>query len=155
MEPMVYSDLELNRKVSKVNQLERALRGEISAVEAYGRAISLFDKDRIAKDKLEQIRFEHEEAVRFWQKHILNEGASVEDSSGAWGTVVDGFISSAKLFGENSTASALMTGEEHGLKEYEDIINDVNIDSDVRFFVKEVLIPRQKRHLNILKTIKH
>ncbi len=156
MEQMTYGDkLQFDGKAGKVEHLERILRGEISAAESYENAIKLFMKDRIAADKLEQIRYEHEEAVRFWQKHIQNEGVEAERSSGAWGTVVEGFVATAKLLGEDLTTSALLTGEEHGLKEYKDILEDDNIDRDTKSFVSEVLIPRQKRHINILKTIKH
>lgn len=155
MEPMTYDQIQFREKVTKVEHLGRLLRGEISAVESYDKAIELFKKDRISADKLEQIRYEHEEAVRFWQKHISNEGIAADDSSGAWGAMVEGFVATAKLFGEELTASALVTGEEHGLKEYKDILEDQTIDLDTKSFVTQVLIPRQKRHINVLKTIKH
>ncbi|MCB0347582.1 MAG: DUF2383 domain-containing protein [Bdellovibrionales bacterium] len=156
MEQMTYGErLQFNGKVGKVEHLQKVLRGEVSATESYDRAKKMFSKNRIAADKLEQIRYEHEEAVRFWQKHILDEGVDIDTSSGAWGAVVEGFVATAKLFGEDLTTSALLTGEEYGLKEYKDILEDENIDRDTKSFVSEVLIPRQKRHINILKTIKH
>src|SRR6186713_149848 len=113
MEPITYDQLQFRERVGKVEHLGRILRGEISAVESYDRAIDMFKKDRIAADKLEQIRYEHEEAVRFWHKHISDEGVAAEDTSGAWGTMVEGFVATAKLFGEDVTTSALVTGEEH------------------------------------------
>jgi hypothetical protein len=155
MEPVTFNETQFREKVTKIEHLGRLLRGEISAVESYDKTIEIFRKNRITADKLEQIRYEHEEAVRFWKKHIGNEGTTADESSGVWGTMVEGFVATAKLFGEDLTASALLTGEEHGLKEYKDILEDQTIDRDTKTFVTEVLIPRQKRHINILNTIKH
>ena len=54
----------------------------------------------------------------------------------------------AKLFGDTSALKALKEGEEHGLKDYREALEDV--DGSTRRLIAEVLIPAQQRHITTL-----
>jgi len=52
------------------------------------------------------------------------------------------------LFGDNSALKSLKEGEEHGLKDYQAGVDD--IDPTSAQLVQNQLIPAQQRHINLL-----
>lgn len=52
------------------------------------------------------------------------------------------------LFGDASSLKALKEGEEHGLKDYQEALNDV--DTTTAQLIQNQLIPAQQRHINLL-----
>jgi hypothetical protein len=52
------------------------------------------------------------------------------------------------LFGDTASLKALKEGEEHGLKDYNEAVNDV--DATSAQFIRNQLIPAQQRHINLL-----
>ena len=60
---------------------------------------------------------------------IRNLGGEASDSSGAWGTWAQIVQGTMNLFGDKSALKALKEGEEHGLKDYEEGIDDVDASS--------------------------
>jgi uncharacterized protein (TIGR02284 family) len=129
-----------------VDQLNSLLRGEISAVETYQQAIEKVG-DEHASDAaaLRAIAQEHGEDARALREAIEQLGGEADDSSGAWGAWAKTVQGVAKLFGDASALKALKEGEEHGLKDYEEAIDDV--DSVSRALIVSRLIPNQKRHI--------
>jgi len=129
-----------------VDQLNSLLRGEISAVETYQQAIEKVG-DEHASDAaaLRAIAHEHGEDARALRKAIEQLGGEADDSSGAWGAWAKTVQGVAKLFGDASALKALKEGEEHGLKDYEEAVDDV--DDASRTLIVSRLIPNQKRHI--------
>jgi hypothetical protein len=54
------------------------------------------------------------------------------------------------LFGDASALKSLKEGEEHGLKDYQDALEDDELDEMSRRLVENELIPRQRKHIAAL-----
>lgn len=138
-----------------VRQLNSLLRGEISAVETYRMAIDkVADSDPVAMDNvnlLREIASEHGQAAQLIRDQIRMLGGQASDSSGAWGAWVQTVQGTANLFGDTAALKSLKEGEEHGLKDYEEALDDV--DDSSRALIASQLIPQQQRHLSLLNQL--
>lgn len=132
-----------------VDQLNSLLRGEISAVETYKQAIEKVD-DEHASDatSLRAIAQEHGEAAQALRDEIRRLGAEADESSGAWGVWARTVEGTAKLFGDASALKALKEGEEHGLKDYREAVDD--LDQAAGELVTTRLIPNQVSHIALI-----
>jgi bacterioferritin (cytochrome b1) len=134
-----------------VRQLNSFLRGEISAAETYRMAIDkVVDADRSSANVgvLRDMQEEHGRAAQALRDRIRELGGEPSDSSGAWGgfaTMVQGTMN---LFGDTSALKSLKEGEEHGLKDYQEGVDD--IDASSAQLVENQLIPAQQRHISLL-----
>jgi len=136
-----------------VRQLNSFLRGEISAAETYRMAIDKVadsdDSDAAANlGLLREIQQEHGRAAQAIRDRIRELGGEPSDSSGAWGAWAKFTQGTANLFGDASALNALKEGEEHGLKDYNEGLDDIDITSAE--LVQNQLIPAQQRHINLL-----
>lgn len=133
-----------------VNQLNSLLRGEISAAETYRMAIDkVADTDKAANaGLLREIQEEHGRAAQGLRDRIRELGGESSDSSGAWGVWAKTIQGTMSLFGDASSLKALKEGEEHGLKDYQEALNDV--DTITAQLIQNQLIPAQQRHINLL-----
>ncbi len=135
-----------------ITQLNSLLRGEISAAETYKQAIDKVDDAKhptIDASLLRQIQEEHGRAAQGIRQRIQELGGEAADSSGAWGvwaSVVAGTMGA--LGGQAGALKALKEGEEHGLKDYKEAIDDV--DAMTAQLIENQLIPAQQRHINLL-----
>jgi bacterioferritin (cytochrome b1) len=139
-----------------VRQLNSLLRGEISAVETYTMAIDNDDQtdhnvpaDRLSM--LREIQSEHGQAAQLLRERIRTLGGQASDSSGAWGAWAQTVQGTANLFGDTTALKSLKEGEEHGLKDYQEAIDDV--DSVSRQLIEGQLIPNQQRHIATLNQL--
>ena len=136
-----------------VRQLNSLLRGEISAAETYRMAIDkLADAEKgeaaASVGLLRSIQEEHGRAAQAVRDRIREMGGEASDSSGAWGAWAQTVQGTMNLFGDASALKGLKEGEEHGLKDYEDALDDV--DSTSRQLIQNQLIPSQQRHISLL-----
>jgi len=135
-----------------VTQLNSLLRGEISAAETYRMAIDKVadsDTSHVASvGLLREIQEEHGRAAQALRDRIRELGGEPSDSSGAWGAWAKTVQGTANLFGDSSALKSLKEGEEHGLKDYQEAIDDVDMNSSQ--LVQNQLIPAQQRHINLL-----
>jgi bacterioferritin (cytochrome b1) len=135
-----------------VNQLNSFLRGEISAAETYKMAIDrVSDSDKASPvdvGLLREIQEEHGRAAQALRDRIRELGGDPANSSGAWGSFAKLTQGAANLFGDGSALKSLKEGEEHGLKDYQRGLND--IDPASRELVNNQFIPAQQRHINLL-----
>jgi hypothetical protein len=126
------SNYEPNDTGESVRQLNSFLRGEISAAETYRMAI-----DKVAAGEqqsanvgmLREIQEEHGRAAQAIRDRIRELGGEPSDSSGAWGAWAKFTQGTANLFGDASALKSLKEGEEHGLKDYEEGLDDVDMTS--------------------------
>jgi uncharacterized protein (TIGR02284 family) len=133
----------------RVDQLNSLLRGEISAVETYKQAIEKVDDGHASEATLlRAIAQEHGEHAQFLRDEVRRLGGDADDSSGAWGTWAQTIEGAASLFGDTSALKALKEGEEHGLKDYEEALDDVG--DPARTLIVTKLIPAQQRHIQAL-----
>jgi bacterioferritin (cytochrome b1) len=135
-----------------IRQLNSFLRGEISAAETYRMAIdSVTRSDDVQTANLgmlREIQEEHGRASQALRDRIRELGGEPSDSSGAWGAWAKFTQGTANIFGDTSALKSLKEGEEHGLKDYQEGLDD--IDRTSMELVQNQLIPAQQRHINLL-----
>jgi len=132
--------------------LDEILRGEISAVEAYGQVIEKVSHDPEVF-RLEQFKEDHKRAADHWEKEARISGFIPEQSSSIWGTVVEAFVGLSKLAGEETALKALLKGEEHGLSNYEKMLESDNLTAFHKKEITDVFIPNQQRHINSINAM--
>lgn len=131
--------------------LKSLLRGEMSAVETYERALS---KVNGAPDgaRLRQIFADHSQAVGLLRDLLLRYPGQMPTSSGAWGTFAGAVQATANLLGDAAALKALKEGEEHGIRSYESAINDPEVAEDVKETSRDLLL-RCQRHIPVLDAL--
>ena len=147
-----YEDIPSRDNEEVCRELNSFLRGEISAAETYRMAIEKAGDSESPRapdvSLLREIQAEHGRAAQAIRDRIRELGGEASDSSGAWGAWAKFTTGVANLFGDTSTLKALKEGEEHGLKDYEEGLDELDMTSAE--LVENQLIPAQQRHIGIL-----
>lgn len=123
-----------------IKQLNSFLRGEISAVESYEKAVTDFDHPHA---EAEQALASHRERVAALQTHIRSVGGEPEDSSGAWGAFATTLQTLANKVSDKQAVSQLEDGEKHGLNDY--LRDSDKLDDCCQEFMASRIIPEQQR----------
>jgi hypothetical protein len=149
------SDYELGNGDESIRQLNSMLRGEISAAETYrnvlGRVANTDDADGLLHT-LGDIQAEHARATQTLRDRIRELNGLPADSSGIWGVWAQAVQETLTLLGGGKGAlRALLGGEEHGLKDYQNALPD--LDSKTANLVESVLVPAQQRHIQKLTAL--
>lgn len=129
------------------DKLDEVIRGEKSAIETYDQILEKFKSD-IKGQSLADLKNDHVQAVSTLQTRLAIEGERPSESSGPWGGVAKTIMGTAKLFGNASALKALKEGEEHGLKEYKELLACDDLPSDVADIVRDNLLPKQSQHID-------
>lgn len=135
-----------------VDQLNSFLRGELSAVETYRMAIEKLDATSPAVAELEACLASHAERVQMLRDAIVLAGGTPAESSGPWGVFAKAVEGGARLFGDRAAIAALEEGEDHGVKDYEGDIDDLDVRS--RRLVTDELQPQQQRTHDRMSALK-
>jgi hypothetical protein len=135
-----------------IEQLNSFLRGEISAVETYRQALEAVN-DALARTQLELCHVSHQHRVDVLRTRIIELGGEPVQSSGAWGAFAKAAEGSAAALGEQAAIDVLEEGEDHGLKDYQKRLKDLDVTS--RTFVAQELLPEQERTHRTLSALKH
>ena len=106
------------------------------------------DEDAAKSGLLRDMQEEHGRAAQALRDRIRELGGEASDSSGAWGVWAKTVQGTMNLFGDASSLKALKEGEEHGLKDYQEALDDV--DATSAQLIQNQLIPAQQRHINLL-----
>lgn len=130
------------------NVLNSLLRGEMSAIETYRQAIDKLGGDPHDPwiEELRAIQRDHRDAADALWHHVEQHGGKPSSDSGPWGTFAKAVEGVAKLLGNTSALKALKEGEEHGLKDYEDALQDHNLPADCQTLIRGIL-PKQRAHI--------
>ncbi|MFN8392550.1 MAG: DUF2383 domain-containing protein [Bdellovibrionota bacterium] len=134
---------------SAVSMINELLRGELSAVETYQQAIKKVGPAEGSTD-LQQMHSDHMDAVAKLQAEVMKEGGKPSTDSGAWGTWAKAVEGSAKVLGDTAALKALKEGEQHGVKEYQELLENKNTPADVKDLVRTTLLPKQQEHIQTL-----
>lgn len=147
------TNYDLNDSGEAVRQLNSLLRGEISATETYRMAMEHVADGSNAPNigMLQQLQEEHGRAAQTLRDRIQELGGEPSDSSGAWGAWAQTVQGTMNLFGDASALKGLKEGEEHGLKDYKEAIDDV--DASSAQLIQDQLIPTQARHIHLLNQL--
>lgn len=135
-----------------IDVCNRLLRGELSAVETYRQTISKFEGDP-AVTTLRQIQSEHEYAAELLRNNVIDMGGEPSSDSGAWGAFAATMQGVAKVFGESSALKGLQQGEEHGLDDYEDALEDEDVMAGCKEMIRAELMPRTRQHIASLQEL--
>jgi hypothetical protein len=141
----------LNETDLAITQLNSFLRGEISAAETYRMAIDKAgdDPDHAANiGLLRGAQADHGRAAQALRDRIRELGGEASDSSGPWGVWAKFVEGAANIFSDSTSLKALKEGEEHGLKDYQRGVDDV--DATSAELILNQLIPAQEKHVNLL-----
>lgn len=141
-----------NRQMqSAPTQLDDLIRGEMSAVNVYNQVIKDL-KDNSERAKLEGIRNNHEQAVSKLKVFASKDVREDTTTSGVWGTFTKGWTGAAKIMGNKTALKALTQGEQHGIDEYLEALEDKNIKPEVKNLIKAELLPKTREHIKSIKT---
>ena len=133
-------------------QMDDLIRGEMSAVKSYDTILADM-KDGAEKTKLEKIRANHETAVEKLKGFASKEVKEDTKSAGAWGSFATVWTSGAKLMGNKTALKALTQGEEHGITEYKEALDDASIKPELKQMIRTQFIPKQEEHLKTIKSM--
>lgn len=135
--------------------LNTLLRGELSAVETYEQALEKFEgKDtETAVKELRRIRDEHQWAVGILRTRVLALGGTPYEGSGVWGVFTAAVTGVAKVMGPHTAVSTLRRGEDHGIGEYEDVLQDEEVSAECKYLIRNDLQARCKAHIQALERI--
>jgi uncharacterized protein (TIGR02284 family) len=132
-------------------KLNSLLKGEISAVETYRRALEKI-ADQQLRAELEKCYRSHFGRVDRLSQTISDIGAVPVNTSGAWGTFAKIMEEGAKAFGDKAVIAVLEEGEDHGLKDYRKLEEEP--DLVIQNTVRE-LLPKQEETHECMSTLKH
>lgn len=138
---------------NEMTQLDDLVRGELAAVKAYDQALADL-KDEKQKSQLQAIRKDHVDAASVLSKYAAGKKDILEDtqSSGPWGTFAKSWVKGRGVAGNEGAMKALQDGEEHGINEYEEALEDESLPKDLKEKIRTQLMPNQKKHIQTLKT---
>lgn len=138
---------------NEATQMDDLLRGEMSAVKAYDTALADLKMGN-EKTRLQAIRADHQSAVDGLTKYVAGKPDLLEDteSAGAWGSFASAWTKGAKIFGNEAALKALQTGEEHGIREYKEALEDVSIPKNLKAQIRTEMLPKQEKHIETLKS---
>ena len=144
------TNYEFDDRGEAMRQMNSLLRGEISAAETYRMAIEKITDGQVSENvhMLEQMQQEHGRAAQELRERIRSLGGEPSESSGAWGAWAQTVQGTMNLFGDAAALKSLKEGEEHGLKDYEQAVEDS--DPLTASLIKSELIPNQHRHIELL-----
>ena len=130
--------------------LNSLLRGEVSAIETYRMALEKLEgSHEPGVAELQAMRRDHRDAADSLWHHMERKGERPSEGSGAWGAFAKAVEGTARLFGNNAALKALKEGEEHGLKEYEDALDDSSLSPEAQSKIRG-FVSRQQAHIQVL-----
>lgn len=125
------------------------VKDELSAVATYRQAIERLGSDP-AVDELRRIEKEHEDAAAALQQRCAELGTTPPSSSGAWGAWAKMVEGAASMFGAKPAIKALKEGEEHGISDYEQALEDPGMDERIKSLISVELLPKTRSHVPAL-----
>jgi rubrerythrin len=135
-----------------VDVLNSFLRGEQAAVETYRQALEKV-KDAPYRTPLEECLRSHTERVRALTERIVRLGGKPSQGSGPWGAFAKLVEGAAKVFGYKSAIAALEEGEDHGLRDYRQDLDSLDIET--RTWFDALILSEQERTHALMSSLKH
>lgn len=141
-----------HKKDSVVDALNELLRGELSAVESYDKALPAIDAQPKLSADLRTCRASHEARAERIRAAIVQIGGEPSEEAGAWGAFAKAVTTGARALGVKAVISTLEEGEDHGLKEYKDAIP--HLDPGLQRLVSDELYPQQVHTHGVVSALK-
>jgi len=134
---------------TRVDALNSLLRGEIAATETYNQALEKF-AGKSHEAALRRIRDEHRTTANLLRQHVRGHDGEPDTGSGWWGGWAKFVEGAAKVFGETAALKALKEGEEHGINQYRDALDDRDLTPDCKSLISSQLLPQTQAHVSEL-----
>jgi bacterioferritin (cytochrome b1) len=138
-----------------VEDQNKLLRGELAATETYRQALDKI-RDEFGRDarfqQLAQLHKEHDQAAAELRSLIQQMGGTPSDDSGAWGAWSNTVMGAARIFGDKSALSALLSGERSGVDDYQDALKQERTPDQLRHVYRSHLA-RNQEHVQQLETL--
>lgn len=132
-----------------MKQIDELIRGEMAAIQSFDTVLKkITDEDE--KQSLRTMRSDHVMAVDTLKNFVETKVDSNVDSSGPWGAFTTAFAGGASLFGNKAAIKALKVGEEYGLNEYREALEDDAISKEVKDVIRTDLLPQQEQHIFVI-----
>lgn len=128
------------------------LRGELSAVETYHQALDRFDSME-KRQALEEIMKDHSRSADALRSHVISMGGKPSEGPGAWGGVVQALEGATRLFGESPLLKLLVSGEKHGIGEYQNALEEEDVMGEIKDQISSDMLPRLSQHIQRLRRI--
>jgi len=135
-----------------VAALNTLLRVELAAVATYDLALTPFENHPFQAD-LRTIRHHHESAVGVLRDHVRNFGAEPAEGSAPWAGLAAMMGGAAQRLGPETILDALRQGEEHGVNEYERLLQGDELPQECRFAIRADVLPKCHEHLDTLSAM--
>jgi uncharacterized protein (TIGR02284 family) len=139
---------------TSVDELNKLMRGELSAVETYQMAIDKLEDNSALRTELQSCMGSHQSRVMMLRDQIVALGGEPSKGSGPWGAFAKSVQGTAKIFGDKATIAALEEGEDHGLADYRRELEDKELDPQARSIVIGQLLPAQQQTHSRLSALK-
>jgi glutaredoxin-related protein len=137
-----------------MKQVDELIRGEMAAVRSIDTVLEKI-QDVNEKTHLSTFRQDHLYAIDVLKRFADSDIEEDTQSAGPWGGFAQTFVSGASLFGDKAAVKALKVGEEHGIKEYQEALEDDSINMELKEVIRAELIPNQQRHINAIERFVH
>jgi len=150
-----FADSTMGKKMDSMTgatQMDDLIRGEMAAVKSYNEVLEDL-KDPKEKAALTKIKSDHEAAVSKLKSFATQEVKEDTKSAGAWGAFATAWTGGAKIMGNDAALKALTQGEEHGIKEYKEALDDATIKPELKEMIRTQFLPKQEEHLKTIKTM--
>jgi len=142
----------MNAVMHDSETLNHLLQVEVSAVETYTQAMNRFNDLEVISE-LQAVRDEHSRAVRALRDQIIQFGATPADSSGAWSTFNVTGLDTMDAIGPATVLAVLCQGEEHGVREYEAVLDQNDLHLDHQRLIRTRLLPVCRIHVEKLNAL--
>ncbi len=94
----------------------------------------------------------HQDRVQMLRDAIIMSGGEPAEGSGPGGVFAKTVEGGARIFGDKAAIAALEEGEDHGLDDYKDDLED--LDTETRRLVTDRLLPLQRQTHDRMSSLK-
>lgn len=136
----------------QIDALNALLRGELAAAETYEQAIGRISSAPGAEE-LYRVRGEHVRAAEVLRNFVVGGGGEPATGSGTWGTFAAAVEGAAAVFGNSTAIEALKLGEEQGVSDYREAVQNPNLPPECRSLVTTLLLPQTRSHVATLERL--
>ncbi|MGZ8160187.1 MAG: DUF2383 domain-containing protein [Methylobacter sp.] len=135
--------------MNNIETLDKLLKDELSATETYQQALDKLREDagQGEAEHLMPILEDHKDAVSSLQALISRLGGTPSEGSGIWGTWAEIVLGGANMLGKKAILKALQEGEKSGAGDYEAVLQDSELPSDIQSLIETKLLPAQQAHI--------
>lgn len=133
-----------------LDQLASFLRGELSAIETYNKAMRVIGQDWVLT-QLRQNLASHEDRIRLLRQRIIELGGDPPDTSGPWGAFANALEGAAAAINDKAALAILEEGERHGLADYRADLTKV--DTESLRLLESRIIPQQARTYDAIQRL--